>query len=247
MRALKKLYYKSELWFAIAWIIGYCVLASAGDNLSATVGVQKVFTLPILLALSVAAVVFLRKNNLLAKFGLCKTSMPASKMLFYIPILILLTANLWYGVSFNASPIETLLYILSMFCVGFLEELIFRGFLFRAMASNGIKSAIIVSSVTFGIGHIINLINGSGTELLPNLLQVIYAIAVGFMFVMIYCRTNSLIPCILTHGLFNALSVFSNESVVTTQKQIISCILITLIAGVYAVYLAIAAKDKKAK
>ena len=95
-----------------------------------------------------------------------------------------------------------------MLCVGFLEELIFRGLLFNAMLKNGKNSAIIVSSVTFGVGHIINLINGSGAELLPNLLQVVYAIAVGFMFMMIYYRTKSLLPCIITHGVFNALSAF---------------------------------------
>lgn len=61
---------------------------------------------------------------------------------------------------------ETALYVLSMLCVGFIEELIFRGFLFKAMAKDGIKSAIIVSSITFGLGHIINLVNGA--ELLPT-------------------------------------------------------------------------------
>ena len=183
---MKKFYDKSELWFALAWIIGYCLLASIGDNLSAEAGLQKVFTLPILIVLSVAATVFVTKNRLHKKYGLCRSDISASKMLFYIPVLVLLTANLWYGVTRNTSPIETALYILSMLCVGYLEELIFRGFLFRAMAKNGIRSAIIVSSVTFGIGHIINLFNGSGAELIPNLLQVVYAMAVGFMFVMIF-------------------------------------------------------------
>ena len=32
---LKKLYEKSEIWFAVAWIIAYVVLASTGDNISA--------------------------------------------------------------------------------------------------------------------------------------------------------------------------------------------------------------------
>ena len=114
-------------------------------------------------------------------------------MLFYAPLILLLTANLWYGVGLNQPPLETVLYVLSMFCVGFLEELIFRGLLFQAMAKDGVRSAIVVSSVTFGIGHIVNLFNGSGAELLPNLLQVVYAVAIGFAFVMIYCRTKSLI------------------------------------------------------
>lgn len=246
MKMMKKLYEKSELWFALAWIIGYCVLASVGDNLSAEIGLQKAVTLPILIVLSVVAATFIGKNQMLATYGLQKPSVSASKMLFYLPILLLLTANLWYGVECNTSPIETALYILSMLCVGFLEELIFRGFLFQAMVKNGVKSAIIVSSVTFGIGHVINLFNGSGAELIPNFLQVVYAMAVGFMFVMIYYKTNSLIPCILTHSIFNALSIFSGSGI-TIQEEIVSGLLITALAGAYAIYIAISMKNELKK
>ena len=241
---LKKLYEKSELWFALVWIIAYCVLASVGDNLSSEIGVSKVITLPILIILSVMLYLFVKKNGLGEKYGLCKPQVPASKMLYYLPLIVLLTANFWFGVKMNASPIETVLYMLSMLCVGFLEELIFRGFLFNAMAKNGVRSAIIVSSLTFGIGHIINLINGSGAELLPNLLQVIYAVAVGFAFVMIYYKTKSLLVCIATHSLFNAASAFANETITDTQN-VISAILISLIAAAYAVYIAVMVKDNE--
>ena len=244
---LKKLYTKSELWFAVAWIIAYVVLASAGDNVSADLGIDKIVTLPILIAMSAILYFFVRKNSLVEKYGFCKPQLPASKMLYYIPLVVLLTANLWYGVAMNMSPLETVLYILSMFCVGFLEELIFRSLLFQAMAKDGVRSAIIVSSVTFGIGHIVNLINGSGAELLPNLLQVMYAMAVGFAFVMIYCRTKSLMPCIIVHGVFNGLSAFANEAVMTPQRQIISGVLLTVIAGGYALYLALAWKEENGK
>ena len=235
---LKKFYEKSELWFALAWILAYVVLASAGDTISEDLGIPKILTLPILMILSAILYFFVRKNGLTEKYGLCKSQLPAAKMLFYIPLLVLLTANLWYGVRLNQPPLETALYILSMFCVGFLEEMIFRGLLFQAMAKDGVKSAIIVSSVTFGIGHIVNLFNGSGAELLPNLLQVMYAMAVGFAFVMIYHRTKSLVPCIITHGVFNEFSAFANESVMTPQRQILSGVLLTVIAGGYALYLA---------
>ena len=241
---MKKLYEKSELWFALAWIIAYCVLASVGDNLSSNIGVLKAVTLPILIALSVILYLFVKKNGLGEKYGLCKPQMSASKMLYYIPLIILLTANFWFGFKLNASPLETVLYVLSMLCVGFLEEMIFRGFLFQAMAKNGVNSAIVVSSVTFGIGHIINLINGSGAEFLPNLLQVVYAVAVGFAFVMIYYKTKSLLVCIATHGLFNATSAFGAEAATTTQT-IISAALIAFIAAAYAVYIAVMVKDKE--
>lgn len=235
---MNALYQKSEIWFAMVWIIAYCVLASVGDSLSASIGMQKIVTLPILLVLSVILFVFVKKNQLLKKYGLCKSEISSSKMLFYIPVLALLTVNLWYGCSINTSKLETIFYILSMLCVGFLEEMIFRGFLFCAMAKTGVKSAIVVSSMTFGIGHIVNLINGSGAELLPNLLQVLYAMAAGFMFVMIFYKTKSMIPCIITHGLFNALSVFVNEANMTFQRNVISCLFMVLVSGSYALYIA---------
>jgi len=242
---LENLYEKSEIWFAVAWIIAYVVFASMGDNISTEIGILKIVTLPILILLSVILFLFVKRNDLSKKYGLCKPELPASKMLFYIPLVILLIANLWYGVTMNVSPLETLLYILSMICVGFLEEMIFRGFLFQAMAKDGIRSAIIVSSVTFGMGHIVNLFNGSGAELLPNLLQVIYAAAIGFAFVMIYCKTKSLVPCILTHSIFNSLSVIGNEAVMTPEKEIFSGLLIAVIAGAYALYLALTVNEKK--
>ncbi len=240
---MKRLYENSELWFSLLWIVGYCVLASVGDALSAKIGMDKIITLPILMILSLVASLFLWKNRMLEQYGFCKAKVSMSSLLYYIPLWILLTANLWFGVKMNASIGEAVCYILSMFCVGFLEELIFRGFLFHAMSKDNPKAAIIVSSVTFGIGHIINLINGSGAELIPNLLQVVYAMAAGFMFVMVYYRSKSLIPCILTHGLFNALSILCNDALLTTEQSILSCIMLSVISGGYATYLAFLWKE----
>lgn len=234
---MRKLYEKSEIWFAVAWIIAYCVLLSLGDNISASIGMINVVTFPIALLLSVVLFLFLKKNDLLEAYGLCKSKVPASKVLFYSPVLVMLTANLWYGIGIYVSPIEAVCYVLTMLCVGFLEEVIFRGLLFNAMRKDGVKSAILVSSLTFGIGHIVNLFNGSGAELLPNLLQVIYATAAGFMFVMIYYKTESLLVCIGAHGVFNALSVFVNEAAVSDTMHILSCVFLIVVCGGYAVYL----------
>ena len=244
MNVLKKLYDKSQIWFAVAWIIAYCVLMSVGDALSASIGMDKSVTLAIGIVLLGIVLLFLKKHGLSRDYGLCAPKASAKSMLFYIPILVMLTANLWYGVTLNYGVLETVLYILAMFCVGFLEEVIFRGLLFEAMRKDNVKAAIIVSSVTFDIGHIINLINGSGAELLPNLLQVIYATAAGFMFVMMYYKSKSLIGCIVTHGAFNALSVFANEANATAEMRILTAILLTVITGSYALYLAISMKGK---
>ena len=244
---IKKLYVKSEFWFAAAWIIAYCVLASIGDTMSKNIGVMKSITLPILIVLSVVLFLFVKKNGLSEKYGLCKSNIPASKMLFYIPILLLFTDNLWYGAVLNVTPLETVLYVLSMICVGFLEEMIFRGLLFKAMIKDGVKSAIIVSSVTFGIGHIVNLINGSGAELLSNVLQILYAVAIGFMLVMIFYKTKSLLVCIAMHSIFNSLSAFANKAARTNQGEIISALFLIIVAGGYALYIALKVKDTEVK
>ena len=106
---LKKIYNKSEIWFAVVWIIAYVVLASTGDNVSADLGIDKIVTLPILIIMSAILYFFVRKNGLTEKYGLCKPQLPAAKMLYYIPLLVLLTANLWYGVAMNMSPLETII------------------------------------------------------------------------------------------------------------------------------------------
>ena len=102
------------------------------------------------------------------------------------------------------------------------------------MVKDGLISAILVSSVTFGIGHIMNLINGSGADLLANILQVLYALAIGYLFVIIYYKTKSLLPCIITHGLFNSMSAFANTVGITSQSRIITSALIIMISLAYA-------------
>ena len=230
---LEKLYRKSEIWYAIVWIIAYVVFASLGDNLSAEIGVLKIITLPILLVLSMVLFIFVVKNGLSVKYGLCKPQLPSNQMLYYIPLIVLLTANLWYGVALNTSILETILYILSMFCVGFLEEIIFRGFLFKMMEKDNVRTAIIVSSVTFGIGHIINLLNGA--DILPTLMQIVYATAAGYLFVTIFYKSKSLWPCIITHILVNSLSIFNGtENVISIW---IAPAFLTIVSILYSVYI----------
>ncbi|MBQ2737194.1 MAG: CPBP family intramembrane metalloprotease [Clostridia bacterium] len=241
---LKRLYDKSAVLFAVLWIVAYCVLMSAGDMLSGLVGVEKSLTLPIALLMSIVLFLFLYKNRLLKDYGFGRPTKAHGTMLFYIPLLLMLGTNLIYGVTLNYSVIETVLYILTMLAVGFLEEVIFRGLLFEAMRKDSLKAAVAVSSVTFGIGHIINLINCSGAELLPNLLQVVYATAAGFMFVMIYLRSGSILPCIIAHGVFNALSAFSAEAQ-DTKMTVISAVALTVITGSYAIYLMLFVRDER--
>lgn len=231
---MKKLYDKSNLCFSIVWIVAYVVLFSVADGLSGKTGYMKSITVLVGILLSTIIIIFLKKNNLLEKYGLCSFKGNLKSFLFFIPLLAILTVNLWNGVKMNTSIINTILFIISMVCVGFLEEIIFRGFLFVSMSQNSIKSAIIVSSITFGIGHIVNLLNGG--DFVPTLLQVFYAIAIGFLFTIMFYKSKSLIPCIIVHAVFNSLSIFSVENSSMTF-DIITAIFLCVVSIGYALWI----------
>ena len=220
---MKKQYAKNELAFAIIWIVIYCVLQSLANPLNKMIGIEYAASAAFCVLQTVVLFAFIRirKNNLQKLYGLCKSPVPASRFLYYVPLFLLASGNLWNGFSLNYSPVETVCRVVCMLCVGFLEEVIFRGLLFKAIAKDNIRSAIVISSVTFGIGHIINLFNGSGMNLLSNLCQIVFAIAVGFLLVTIFYLGGSLLPCILVHSAINTLGTFANDTSLTTEMQLL--------------------------
>lgn len=148
---MKKLYEKNELTFAIVWIVIYCVLQSLANPLNEIIGIEYSASAVFCILQTIVLLGFIRKNGLQKRYGLCRSQVPAWRFLYYVPLLVLASGNLWNGFAVNYSPTETVCRIVCMLCVGFLEEVIFRGLLFVSIAKDNVKSAIIISSVTFGI------------------------------------------------------------------------------------------------
>ena len=234
---MKKLYEKNELTFAIIWIVVYCVLQSLANPLNKAIGVAYVASTVFSVLQTIALLIFILKNKLQTRYGLCKSPVPACRFLYYVPLLVLASGNLWNGFALNYSPTETVCRVVCMLCVGFLEEVIFRGLLFKAIAKDNIKSAVIISSVTFGIGHIINLFNGSGMDLVNNLCQIVFAVAVGFLLVTIFYRGGSLFPCIIVHSTINTLGTFANDSGLTVERHLLHLAVLIVITVAYTLIL----------
>ncbi len=237
---MKKLYQKSELGFALGWIVAYVVLLSVADALSEQIGSEKIVTAPLCAVLAAAAYVFIRRNGLSEMYGLCRFEGHPGRYLYFIPLLLLISTNVWWGVTLNYSVPESVLYVLSMLGVGFLEEIIFRGFLFKAMAKDSVPRAVVVSSLTFGIGHIVNLLNGANIS--ETLLQICYAVAAGFLFTVLFYKGKSLWPCIIAHGVLNSLSAFSNEANRPAWGNVVSAVFLCVVSLGYALYIV---KQKK--
>ncbi len=230
---MTRLHKQNPLGFALLWIGIYVVSLSLADGLSQSFGVEKLLTAPLCLALTAFLFCWLKRQTLLESYGLAHPAGRLRPWLHYWPLLLLISTNLWGGLALQYSVAETLLYVLSMLCVGFLEELIFRGFLFRALCRDNVKTAIIVSSVTFGIGHIVNLLNGA--DLLPTLLQLCYATAAGFLFTVMVYRWGSLWPCIAAHSLLNALSAVASPR--SQTADLVAAAFLTVVALAYALWI----------
>ena len=234
---MKKLYEKNELTFAIVWIAVYCVLQSLANPLNEIIGIEYSASAVLCILQTIVLFNFIQKNGLQKRYGLCKPQVHARQFLYYVPLLVLASGNLWNGFAVNYSPAGTVCRIVCMLCVGFLEEVIFRGLLFVSIAKDNVKSAIIISSVTFGIGHIVNLFNGSGMGLVSNLCQIVFAVAVGFMLVTIFYRGRSLLPCIIVHSAINTLGTFANDADITMEGQLIHIAVLIAITVAYALIL----------
>ncbi len=202
-----KLYRRNEILFAIAVIVAYVLVCG---NLRALGDDSPYMTLG-LLAFSGLLFAFVRKNGLMEKYGLSGWARNSRQMLYFIPLWIVTTGNLWGGVMPKYEGIGLLCAVASFALVGFAEELVFRGILFKAMLKDGsAKTAVIVSSVTFGIGHIVNLLTGQAS--FETVLQIIFAISMGFIFTFVFYKSGSMLPGIISHSLIDVFSVFSGRS-----------------------------------
>ena len=224
---MKKIFEKHETLFCILLIVVYVVVNSYCIQ---NFGVEDYRSTIINTVYSITLIVLIIKLKGVSYYGLAKVS-NLKKYLYFIPLVLIISVNLWTGINITNTPNELIFYILTMINVGFIEEIIFRGFLFKMMAKTNVKSAIIVSSITFGIGHIVNLLNGA--DLIPTLLQICYAISIGYLFVIIFYKSKSLIPCIITHSLVNALSIFNIDNVISIYIVPVFLIIVPLVYAVY--------------
>ena len=252
---MRKLYEKNELTFSLVWIGLYVVVMNIAlqfcggfDELASKTAAQVLVPVICICVLAVISTVWIIQNGLSEKYGLCCFKGKLKQFLYFIPMIIMSCVNLKNGLGLTAPLAVALLMMVNLAVAGYVEEIIFRGFLFQAMAKDNLRSAIIVSAITFGAGHIVNLANTADT--LGVLLQVCYAIVVGFMYTLIVHKGASLWPCIASHMFVNGSSTFALErgpfsdlvgvvfgQATTDLVQLCSSIFIIVISGSYALWL----------
>ena len=225
MKPLKKLYDTKENLFAILWIVVYCLVTIP---IRGQLGDESIWMLVALAVIALAAALFIRTYHLEEKYGMDCWPTAVHRYWYFIPMLILMTGNLWGGIHVAYPGLGQLWAVLSMLLIGFIEEVIFRGFLFKMMLkANGAGPAIIVSAVTFGIGHLVNLLAGQTSP--ESVMQVIFAIAWGFIFTMVFYKCGSLWPNIIIHGLVDVFSKFAADNATMQWVYVISTIVVAVV------------------
>lgn len=239
---MRRFYEKSEIWFAVMWIIVYVVGFSVTDGISADIGMPYLITVFFSLIMLAVLLVFIKKNGLAEKYGLCGFKGSCREFLFFIPLIAISSVNFWNGVSVEPSVTECVLTAAAKSLGGVIEEIIFRGLLFMAMCRTNVKSAIVVSSLTFGIGHIVNLLNGA--PVFDTVCQIVYACAIGFCFTVVFYVGKSLVPCILAHFAVNASSGFGAMPEDPELFGVIATVFLTVVSAGYGAWLLYRHKGK---
>ena len=227
---MRKFYETKPVLFAILWIVVYVVLIAP---LRGRFGDGSLQMLLGLVAISAALLAVIRLLGIQKELGMTRWLQNGKALLWLLPMWVLSTGNLWGGVSVRYDAITSVMAVLSFLLVGVAEEIIFRGFLFNGMRKTGrLTVAIVVSAITFGMGHIVNLLTGHATA--ETLVQMIFAVAWGFLFTFAYLKGGSLLPCIAIHGLIDAFSVFARDNAAADWAYIIATV---VIAVIYCLYL----------
>ena len=118
--------------------------------------------------------------------------------------------------------------------VAFAEEVIFRGLMLNALKARGAWTAVIVSSMLFGLSHSLNLL--SGQHLAETATQVVFALTTGFMFASLVLRKGLLWPLVVAHFLidFLPMSLVGNLSYPVPPSW--NSILLVGISAVFLLY-----------
>lgn len=136
------------------------------------------------------------------------------KWLFLLPCILIAVNNFPFASYFTGNSklleptaVEALVFALYCVSVGVFEECVFRGIVFLLLAERlpqnkkGLILTFVISSVIFGLSHLLNLFAGAG--IVPTLRQVAYSTLIGGLCAFALIKTKNLIACMLIHALYD--------------------------------------------
>jgi uncharacterized protein len=200
------------------------LLAGAAATILSLPTVSLYLAANIVLAIVTAGI--LTATHRWREVGFRALSSPRVLPLFALPFVPVLF-NLAFGVQ-TQSVNDVLIFLLLAASVGFVEEAIFRGLMLRAIAPRGIWRAAAITAVLFGVSHSLNALAGSSVAY--TLLQVAYALAIGFAFAAVALRARAIWPLVIIHCLIDFAGYIAADRLGATEVE--SAVMIISVAYV---------------
>ncbi len=151
------------------------------------------------LALALLVAALLTKLRWWKHIGFQAATTPRDLRLYWLPF-AMIAVNLSNG--FADMGVGRMVYFLLLAAlIGFVEESVFRGLILRAIIPRGRWKAVAISTVLFGLLHSMNV--AAGADVLATVLQIGYALAIGFGFAAVALRTQVIWPLVIAHALMD--------------------------------------------
>ncbi len=138
--------------------------------------------------------------------------------------LVFFVVNLFGNIGYAHVPKPSyfLACVMMAFTTGFFEEVLCRGFGYNNLKRcygdswTGTKKSIIISSMIFGIAHLVNLSGYNLQAILDTTAQIITAIIIGVYFSLIYIQSKSMWAVVISHAVADG-AIFLLYSILTTE------------------------------
>lgn len=151
--------------------------------------------------------------------------------IYYAPLVVVLITISFKGFR-EISASEVLFFIFFTLLVAFVEESIYRGLILKTLLPKGAKTAVITSSILFSITHLLNAL--SSTDITQILLQLVYALLIGFALALLMLKNNNILPLISFHFIHNLIQFVGNDN---TSEYMGIDLFILLVLAVQCVWL----------
>lgn len=242
---------KQSMIILIAWMMLYGFTYRLSESLSEIIGIKHIITVLSMLLYWHFLFVYLKKNNYAATYYICiPRNKKVSEYSAYVPLLLMAAVNaaIYMYIQHTTDPVIKFQYVRTTSAINLLteylitvscvigEEIIFRGIFLTSLMRHRIR-AIIVTSLSFSLMHMLNIL--SGETFCYVVIQALNAAAVGFCLAVVSCIEHSIVPGIVIHSLINISSLYIDDggSVMAEPGMNVIFGILPIIYIIYGIYL----------